>query len=266
MGEKQPKVFAVIGDDARQQAAAEYLRGQGFRALGAEEVYKADYVLLPMPMSADRAGFARLLRAAKPGALAFGGKVSAQAKAAADAAHIGLEDYLQREELAQFNAIPTAEGCLTLILQNRRRTVWGSPMLVLGYGRCAQAVAQRLAALNAKVTAAARSAGQRALAMSHGLAAAPLAGLEQILPGFEVVVNTVPAPVLGKEQLQALRPGALVIDLASLPGGTDFEAAGALGIKAVHALSLPARCAPVTAGEFVARAVLAMLQERGEVF
>ena len=67
-------MFAVIGDDARQLAAADYLRAQGFEALGAEDVYKADYVLLPMPMSADRAGFARLLRAAKPRALALAAK------------------------------------------------------------------------------------------------------------------------------------------------------------------------------------------------
>lgn len=266
MGENTKKVFAVIGDDARQLAAADYLRGQGFEALGAEDVYKADYVLLPMPMSADRAGFARLLKAAKPGALAFGGKVSAQAKSAADAAHIGLEDYLEREELAQLNAIPTAEGCIALILQNRRRTIWRSPVLVLGYGRCAQSVARRLAALDAQVTVAARKHGQQAMAMSHGLAAVPLGELLAVLPGFDVVVNTIPAPVLGERELAAMPGGSLVVDLASLPGGTDFEAARELGVNAIHALSLPARCAPVTAGEFVARAVLAMLQERGEVF
>lgn len=266
MEEKRKKVFAVVGDDARQLAAAEYLRAQGFEALGAEDVYKADYVLLPMPMSADRAGFARLLRAAKPGALAFGGKVSEQARAAAEAAHIGLEDYLQREELAQLNAIPTAEGCLALILQNRRRTLWCSPVLVLGYGRCGQAVAQRLAALNAYVTVAVRKPGQQAVAMSQGHTAIGLHDLAGRLGDFDVVVNTIPSRVLGEEELAALPTGSLVVDLASLPGGTDFEAAKALGINAIHALSLPARCAPVTAGEFVARAVLAILHEKGEVF
>lgn len=102
--------------------------------------------------------------------------------------------------------------------------------------------------------------------MSHGLAAVPLGELLAVLPGFDVVVNTIPAPVLGERELAAMPGGSLVVDLASLPGGTDFEAARELGVNAIHALSLPARCAPVTAGEFVARAVLAMLQERGEVF
>lgn len=264
MGEQQEKLFAVIGEDARQLAAAEYLIQKGYRVAGSGDLYRADYVLLPMPLTGDNAGFARLLKAAKPGALAFGGKVSGQAMEAAQAAGIQLFDYLRREELALLNAIPTAEGCLELILQNRRKVLWRSPVLVLGYGRCAFALAQRLLALDAKVTVAARRPEALALAMSQGLDTLPLDRLEERLPSFEVVVNTIPALVLDEGRLAALPRGSLVIDLASLPGGTDFEAAERLGLDAIHALSLPARCAPVTAGEFVARAVLTMLEERGE--
>ena len=64
--------------------------------------------------------------------------------------------------------------------------------------------------------------------------------------------------------LTALRPGSLIVDLASKPGGTDFAAAQRLGLRAIHALSLPAVCAPETAGEAVARTVLAILREREE--
>ena len=68
----------------------------------------------------------------------------------------------------------------------------------------------------------------------------------------------------GREFAKTLPGGALIIDLASLPGGTDFAAAQRLGCKAIHALSLPAACAPDTAGEAVARTVLTILQEREE--
>ena len=64
--------------------------------------------------------------------------------------------------------------------------------------------------------------------------------------------------------LARLRPESLIVDLASRPGGTDFEAARRLGHRAIHALSLPAACAPDTAGEAVARTVLTILQEREE--
>ena len=69
------------------------------------------------------------------------------------------------------------------------------------------------------------------------------------------------APCTGST-LARLRPGSLIVDLASRPGGTDFDAAARCGHKAIHALSLPAACAPETAGEIVARTVREMLRER----
>ena len=83
-----------------------------------------------------------------------------------------------------------------------------------------------------------------------------------LAPAFDTVVNTIPAPVLGDGVLARLRSGSLIVDLASKPGGTDFAAAVRRGHRAIHALSLPAACAPETAGEAVARTVQTMLQER----
>ncbi|MBQ8647157.1 MAG: NAD(P)-binding domain-containing protein [Oscillospiraceae bacterium] len=259
------RTFAVVGQDDRVQAAGGMLRRMGFEVLEAEQLYRADYILLPMPLEGDRAGLAQLLRAAKPGAIAFRGRVSAAARQAAEDAHICLLDYFEREDLALLNAVPTAEGCLQLLMEHRLRTLWGSPVTVLGCGRVGQAVARRLHALGAAVTVAARSAEQRALAQADGWRAVRLEELDEVLPGCDTVVNTIPAMVLEGERLALLPPGSLIVDLASKPGGTDFEAARALGHTALHALSLPARCAPVTAGELVARAVYAMLQERGEL-
>lgn len=72
-----------------------------------------------------------------------------------------------------------------------------------------------------------------------------------------------PAPVLGAAPAALpLARGALILDLASRPGGTDFAAARELGLRAEHALSLPARCAPETAGALVAHTVEVILQER----
>ena len=134
-------------------------------------------------------------------------------------AGVELADYFARPELAVYNAIPTAEGCIGILLQQRTRTLWGAEVLVLGFGPVGQALAVRLSALGAGVTVCARRPEQRALAESLGLR-------------------------------------------ASKPGGTDFAAAVRRGHRAIHALSLPAACAPETAGEAVARTVQTMLQER----
>lgn len=258
------KRIAVVGSDARQAAAGRALARAGYAVAGAEQVARADVILLPLPLDESRTPLAQLLRAAKPGAFALGGRLSAQAVEIARQAGVELADYFARPELAVYNAIPTAEGCIGILLQQRTRTLWGAEVLVLGFGPVGQALAVRLSALGAGVTVCARRPEQRALAESLGLRAAPLTALAGLAPAFDTVVNTIPAPVLTEPVLTALRPGSLIVDLASKPGGTDFAAAQRLGCKAIHALSLPAACAPDTAGEAVARTVLTILREREE--
>lgn len=233
------KQVAVIGGDARQAAAGRALARAGYAVCGAEQVALADYILLPLPLDETRTPLAELLRAAKPGALALGGRLSAQAKQIAQEAGVELVDYFAREELTIWNAIPTAEGCLAILLRQRKRTLWGSGVLVTGFGPVGQALAESL-----------------------GLRSVPLAALAGVAPAFDTVVNTIPAVVLTEPVLAALRPESLIVDLASRPGGTDFAAARRLGLTALHALSLPAACAPETAGEFVAQTVCEILRER----
>ena len=235
------KRIAVVGSDARQAAAGRALARAGYAVAGAEQVARADVILLPLPLDESRTPLAQLLRAAKPGAFALGGRLSAQAVEIARQAGVELADYFARPELAVYNAIPTAEGCIGILLQQRTRTLWGAEVLVLGFGPVGQALGT---VLNAEIRFAALTA---------------LAGLA---PAFDTVVNTIPAPVLGDGVLARLRSGSLIVDLASKPGGTDFAAAARRGHRAIHALSLPAACAPETAGEAVARTVQTMLQER----
>lgn len=250
------KQFTIIGGDRRQRAAAGVLEQAGF-TLAFETGYEAaDYLLLPMSASPEQLA---LLHRAVPGAVAFGGRVPRQETP------VPVIDYYRREELIRLNAVPTAEGCIGLLLQNRCRTLWQSPLLVLGFGRVAQAVALRCQSLGARVTVAARSPEARAWAAALDLTALPLEALDSLLPGFDAVVNTIPAPVLGEQRLRRLPPDSLVVDLASSPGGTDLAAAKRLGIRAIPALGLPGKWAPVTAGELIGQTVLNILRERGEL-
>ena len=68
---------------------------------------------------------------------------------------------------------------------------------------------------------------------------------------------------MGREELEDLKPGCLVIDLASAPGGVDFAAAEELGVKAIQALSLPGKVAPVTAALAIKAAIYNILTELG---
>lgn len=257
------KSFAVIGHDGRQEAAAEYLRKAGYKVYKAEGVHLTDYILLPMPLNAENIGLVQLLHAAKGGAVAFAGKISDEAFSIAENAGVEMVDYLKRDELSELNAIPTAEGAIEILMANRQKTLWNSSITVIGYGRIAKLLCHRLAAFGANVTVAARSAKNLSEAQAMGYGAVKLSLLAENAQCADIVVNTAPALVMGEYQLSALKKDAFVLDLASVPGGVDFAAAKRLGIRTRWALSLPAKTAPITAGEFVAKTVLLMIAERG---
>lgn len=249
---RQTKRFAVVGSDARQAAAGRALARAGYTVGGVQQLPQADCILLPLPLEQSGLPLAQLL----------GGKVTESALSIARAAGVELVDYFARPELTVYNAIPTAEGCIGILLERRSRTLWGAAVLVLGFGPVGRALAVRLAALGARVTVAARRPVQRAMAEELGLRAVPLTELAAEAAAFDTVVNTIPAPVLTAQVLAELPKKSLIVDLASKPGGTDFAAARRLGHTALHALSLPTVWAPETAGEALARTVQAILQER----
>ena len=164
-----------------------------------------------------------------------------------------LFEVAEQDLVAIPNAVPTAEGALEVIMRETEVTVSGLKALVLGFGRVGEALCLRLRALGAEVLVANRGERRRKLAQSHGFVLYPWADLPEVLAECDVVVNTVPAAVLDKRLLQQLNRGCLVVDLASGAGGTDFAAAEALGICAVHALSLPGKVAPLSAGRILGR-------------
>lgn len=75
------------------------------------------------------------------------------------------------------------------------------------------------------------------------------------------MINTVPSLVLGAADLAELPADCLLLDLASKPGGIDFDAAAALGRRAIWALSLPGKVAPVSAAGALRESIYTILQE-----
>lgn len=156
------------------------------------------------------------------------------------------------DEVAILNSIPTAEGAVLMALERTTVTIHGSSCLVLGYGRTGQTMAATLRALGAHVTVVARRPESRARATTSGCRARGFDELPEAARGARFVFNTVPAMVLVGDVLSRLHPQAVVVDLASGQGGTDFAAAGTLGLAAVLAPGLPGRVAPETAAGYLA--------------
>ena len=168
--------------------------------------------------------------------------------------------YLGREELLLKNAVLTAEGAVQLALERLDRALSGLPVLVVGTGRIASALIRILRGFGADVTAAVRSSASAARAQLLG---AKWVYTDSIVGKYALVFNTAPENIFSGADVKRFCDDALFIELASAPGGFDDKAAGLLGKRLVRAPGLPGKTAPVTAGEIIAEAVSAMIEEGG---
>lgn len=282
----------VVGGDLRQAKLAQLLAEDGHTvhtyALGEPQdstpgltpevtmhwAEKADCVILPLtvtagngllnaPLSPLEHPLGPILDQLTPRQFLCGGRVDPAVCAMAGERGLAIHDYFAREELAVANAVPTAEGAVQLAMEHLPITIHGSKVLVIGFGRVGRLTAQRFQALGARVSVAARKYEQLAWAQAMGFGGEHLAHLKGWLCGYDLIINTVPAQVLGREELEDVKPDCLILDLASKPGGVDLGAAGELGLTVVWALALPGKVAPVTAGAAIRDTVYNMLREIG---
>ena len=282
----------VVGGDLRHEKLAQLLAEDGHTvhtyALGQPQeamagltaeaslrrIGKADCVILPLtvsdgngrlnaPLSVSEHPLGPVLDQLSPGQFICGGRLDHEVEALAQARGLTIRDYFAREELAVANAVPTAEGAVQLAMEHLPITIHGSKTLVMGFGRVGCLTAQRFQALGARVSIAARKYEQLAWAQAMGFGGEHLEHLKGWLCGYDLIINTVPAQVLGRGELEDVKPDCLILDLASKPGGVDLGAAGALGLTVVWALSLPGKVAPVTAGAAIRDTIYNMLREAG---
>lgn len=272
---RQAALAALLADEGHSVHTYALEQGAGMKCepsmAGAD---RADCVILPLPaagadgklnapLSARQHSLEEVLDALRPGQLVCAGMAGEGLKRMTKERGLLLRDYFAREELAVLNAIPTAEGAIQIAMEELPITLHDARVLVVGFGRLGRALAPRLRALGARVWVSARRYEQRAAAECMGLGSEGVDHLPDWLCSYDLVFNTVPAPVLGVEELAALKEGALVIDLASRPGGVDMTAAATLGVRVEWALSLPGRVAPVSSGRYIKDTVYHIMEELG---
>lgn len=168
----------------------------------------------------------------------------------------------ERDDVAIFNAIPTVEGTIMMVIQNTDITIHNSNVMVLGLGRVGLSVARVFTALGAKVSVGVRRSEHYARAFEMGFEPFYLHELKSRVPNIDVCINTVPSMIVNAEVISLMPSHTLIVDLASKPGGTDFRYAEKRGIHALLAPGLPGIVAPKTAGQILAKVVCQLLQEQ----
>ena len=283
------KTYAVLGGDARQLRLADLLRQDGHPVYlwgfdrvedveqsSLEQAVTADVVILPLPASWDGITLHLPLSVSQVNLeelwplldsrrqIICAGNLREPLRQQAAKARLTLLDYFNREEVQVGNAVPTAEGAIQAAMEATDRTIHGARALVVGYGRIGKVLAQDLRGLGAEVTVSARKYSDLAWIAAAGYRGLHTEQLAGHLHGFDLICNTVPAPVLGWELLEELDRTCVIVDVASEPGGVDFAAADALGVRAIWARALPGKVAPLTAAAVIRDAIYHILEERGE--
>ena len=195
------------------------------------------------------------------GKILIAGSISPEIYDMANDEYIEIIDIMKREELAVLNTISTAEGAIEIAISNTNKIIHGSEVLILGFGRIGKVLARKMAGLSAKVTCAARKDEDLAWIRAYGHNETNINALGENLSQYDIILNTVPHLVLSKERLQYVKKDALLIDLASNPGGIDKKEAKELNLKLVWALALPGKVAPVTTAEFIKDTIYNILKE-----
>lgn len=148
-------------------------------------------------------------------------------------------DFMKLPEVVAGNAYITAEATVAEVLRYSRYSISGQNVLVTGYGCCGQQLARIFATLGAKVTVAARRDEVRKQVVADGYDVCDFTELTDVISQMHTIINTVPAMVLMEEQICKMHKDSLIIDIASKPGGTDFDAAKRYGVMARLSLGLP---------------------------
>lgn len=285
------KTVAVLGGDRRMAEAVHFFLRAGARVrlaglvwddrfagvevctTGAEALTGVQAVVLPVqgvdaegrvytvPDAPPCAIDGDALRRLKRGTPVFVGISNPHLSRLCEEAGVTLVEYRESEQFATWNSIPSAEGAIQMAMEMTPFTLFGSRSLVIGFGRTGRAIALLLRGLFSEVSVAARRDVDLARIWAAGHRPVEWEKLGQAVAESDVIFNTVPALVLTRQVLSGAPSHAAVVDVASAPGGTDFEAARELGIKARLAPSLPAIVAPVTAGRIIAELVVRHLED-----
>lgn len=241
------------------------------RCISADDaVTGADCLILPMPCTRDGQHVSAPLSDEKTDLLSlvekaqcpiFAGMIPSQVKAYCDKHKKKIFDYSQSESLALMNAIPTAEGAIQAAMSNTDEMLHGKRALITGYGRIGKILASKLCGIGVGVTVCARKKQSLSLAYAMNYDTLSMEHLADRIGRYDIVFNTVPEIIMTSDVLDNVRKNALIIDLASLPGGIDAAYASRLGLKVISALALPGKYAPVSAAYMLYECITDMLEE-----
>ncbi len=275
------KTISIIGGDKRLESLANLLKEDGYNVFTyglekanlkkdiikckslIETIEKADKVIGPIPITFNNEVLKTSLNADDivirkndlintiSNKTIITGKVGEDLKTKFEEHNNKVIDVLELEEFTILNTIPTVEGAIQVAMQETTVTLCGMKALILGFGRIGKLLSKSLIQLGVDVTCEARKETDLAWIKAYGYNGIHLNDLQYMIGNYDIIFNTIPTKILTEELLKKTKNKVIIIELASLPGGIDKEAAEKLNIKVIEAQGLPGKVAPDTVAMYL---------------
>ncbi len=285
----QNKKIGIFGGDKRQVYMALSLLNLGYKvysyrlyskilhrnhteAFGLDDLMKSCQVLIgPIPLTKDLVTISddtvidsgkAITNLLNKDHILIGGMIPSDIINVCNKKGVFYYDLMKSDKIAIMNAIATAEGTIMEAIKGSDRNLHHSRCLALGYGRCGKVLVAKLLGLNAYPTVAARSEDSLAYAYAAGASIIKLCNIKDVLPSFQYIFNTIPSLVLDQDCLKLVSRDVVIIDIASAPGGVDYEYALNHGINARLCLGLPGKVAPRASADILVAEIEALIKER----
>lgn len=279
--------FAIIGGDKRQFVLAKSLKSDGnkvyitgFDKFDDENfnncdlktaVGKSDYIVLPVPISFDKINlntpFSSLdikidknLKETMKNKKIFCYDKNSLINICKDFKECKLYEFSRREDFLQKNAALTAEGAIDIAKKNYNGSLCGAKCLICGFGRIGKCLTHILKEIGADITVSARKL-EDIMAIKTLNCKSILTSEIHKTTDYDLIFNTIPSLIFDETVLKKSAKGALLIDLASAPGGVDKIAAKKFEIKVIHALGIPGKMFPISSGEVIKNTIYNMISE-----
>lgn len=264
----------VLGGDERQKYLTEILKKQGFNA---EHIYtsnslknkitSSDYIVLPLPATKDKitvfntisddkiyiSDLQEFIKEQK----VFTCKLMLEGK--------NCEDYSLKESFAIKNAVPTAEGAISLAVTQSKKMIFGNKALVIGNGRIGKILSNMLKFMGAEVTVSARRESDLAFIEAFNMKKLHTSQIGAHANEYDFIFNTVDFPVIDTEFLKNTKADAVIIELASHPGGIYGDKSAA-ACEIINAQGLPGKFSPISAADILSDTITELIaKDKGEI-
>lgn len=192
-----------------------------------------------------------LLSQLKAGQIFLAGVISKEVKENLVKNGVLVFDFMKQQTVAIKNSVATAEGVVAEIILKSDEVIRESVITVLGYGICGKTITTLLKGMGVKVIVCARKKETRIEAKIIADEVFSIEEMEQGLKKSDIVVNTIPDKIIKENELKILKKGCIIIDIASYPGGVDYEKAEELGVRAYLCKGLPAIYSPKNSAQIL---------------